>query len=72
MIELGLLIGGLTEVFKILGVDTKYLPTIAVLLGAVLGFLTIGRDVPGVLTGIVAGLVTTGIVNRVDSLASKI
>jgi hypothetical protein len=72
MIELGLLIGGITEVFKILGVPSRFLPLVSVLIGAVIGYMTIGRDMAGVLTGIVTGLVTAGVVNRVDHVAEKI
>lgn len=79
MLEIGLIITGLTEVAKMAGLPSKYLPAFAVMLGLFIGgasafFAKADTNAiwTAALTGMCAGLVTTGLVRRVDHVANKI
>lgn len=79
MIEIGLIITGLTEVAKMAGIPAKYLPVLAIIIGGLMGGVGAyfaGGDLNtvynAILTGVMAGLVTTGLVRRVDHVAKKI
>jgi hypothetical protein len=55
---------GITQVFKMLGVPSKFLPVIATVLGGALAFaLTPEAGVKGVVLGVIEGLSATGLVN---------
>jgi hypothetical protein len=70
MIEYGLLIAGLTEVVKIAGCPSKYLPIVAVVIGGLVGYVFLGQDLSSVGLGLMGGLATTGLVNRADHLVT--
>lgn len=79
MIEIGLMITGLTEVAKMAGLPARFLPAFAVILGVTIGGSSAffaGADINTIytaaITGLGAGLVTTGLVRRVDHVAKKI
>ena len=72
MIELSLLIGGLTQVAKMTGLPAKYLPAFSVLVGGLIGYILIDKSVQGVMSGVLTGMATTGVINRIDHVAKKI
>ena len=56
------LVTGLTEVVKrALGVPSKWLPLVAVVLGAIAGFFVIANDILGIVAGIIIGLSSVGL-----------
>ena len=71
-LELSALIAGATQVFKQVGVPSKYLPVIAVVISTGLSLLiakTFNIDVA--LQGFATGLATTGVIGLVDHRLSK-
>lgn len=68
--DIALLIAGLTQVAKMSGLPSKFLPAFAVVLGAGLGYVSTWTFY-GATNGVMAGLVTTGLVNRLDAVATK-
>ena len=76
MIETSVLIAGvitgLTACVKQIGCPSQWLPIVAVVIGGVLGYLIMGHDVVSVVTGLFTGLVTQGLVSRVDHVVEKI
>lgn len=62
---------GVTEVFKMAGIDAKYAPVIAVALGVVIAYFTGGREWSGALTGIVWGLSASGLYSGTKSVIGK-
>ena len=68
-------IWGLVEVLKKAGLNSKYLPLCAVLIGALMGGVSVwGMEaffVDGVIKGAMWGLISTGIVGMVDGRLAK-
>ena len=57
---------GLTEVVKRLGVSTRWIPLVAVILGVVWAGFVLGWDSTSVMSGIVAGLTAVGLFRGVQ------
>lgn len=55
------IITGLTEVVKRAGVNTKYIPLVAIFFGLVYGVALGGFEVTSIIGGIVAGLTSVGL-----------
>jgi len=61
------LITGLTEVVKRSGVNTRYIPLVAVVFGIIYGLALGGVSVHSVVTGIIAGLTSVGLYSGVKN-----
>lgn len=74
-LELGAVVVGLTGVAKELGIESKYLPIIAISIGAFLSMgIAQGRGEPligGLLNGIMIGATATGLIKTSGSLIAK-
>ena len=62
------LVLGLTEVFKLAGVPTKYVPALAILLGIAGVVAVSGVDATNILQGIVYGLSASGLWSGVKTV----
>lgn len=71
--QLGILVFGLTAVFKQLGVPGKWLPLLATILGGMIaGALYKTLDPSVLLEGVMTGLVTTGLVSGASDILAKL
>lgn len=67
------LVGGLTEVVKLQGIPTRFLPIVALLIGGAANVYMTGHTDPlTVSTGLLAGLTVTGIINRTDKYVTQL
>lgn len=55
------IITGLTEVVKRAGVNTKYIPLVAILFGIIYGVAIGGFEATSIIGGVVAGLTSVGL-----------
>lgn len=71
--KLAVVVTGLTQVVKMTELlPPKFLPVVAVIVGAVGGvILNLQSPLFGLLNGLVVGLVSAGVVNRVDEYFKK-
>ena len=53
-------ITGLTQVIKKLGVSSRYIPLVAVIIGITYGLVFVGFDIQSALAGLIAGLTSVG------------
>jgi len=60
------IITGLTEVVKRLGLSTRYVPLLAVVLGIIYAGFVVGWDSMSLVSGIVAGLTSVGLYRTVQ------
>lgn len=71
MIETSILITGLTQVFKKAGLPTKFLPLMAVIIGALIIGAQNSFMLQSIAEGALIGMATTGVINRVDDVMQK-
>lgn len=63
---------GLTEMFKIVGVNSRFLPFIALIAGACLNPALLHEwSIENILSGAFVGMVVTGVVNRASAMVEK-
>jgi hypothetical protein len=63
------IITGLTEVIKRLGVPTKYIPLVAIVLGVLYAGFVLSWESQAIIGGIVAGLTSVGLYRSVQKIA---
>ena len=59
-------ITGLTQVVKKLGVSTRYIPLVAVIIGIAYGLAFVSVDMQSALSGLVAGLTSVGMYRTIQ------
>lgn len=69
-VDIGLIVG-LTQVIKMLGLPKRYIPTLAILVGVCLSFISVGVSGISAIAGIIAGLVSVGMYSGVRATAGK-
>ena len=59
-------ITGLTQAIKIAGINSRYIPIVAIIIGVGYGLTLFSYDVQGAVDGIIAGLTAVGLYRTVQ------
>jgi hypothetical protein len=69
-VDVGIIVG-LTQVVKLLGLPTRYIPLTALVIGVCWAFLSIGVSTGSTVAGIIAGLVSVGLFSGTRATLGK-